>query len=364
MGSIKRGMAKKGVSSVELAALIEELQSLVRGKVSQIYHQEKKELLLQMHAPGEGKKLLKVVPGKFLCLTTDKKAPLRPTGFCMQLRKYLGNAFVKKIEQKGSERIVVFELERKGTFFLIVELFSKGNIVLTDSAMEIIAVLQWQKWKDRVVKPKEKYVFPAEGFNWKKVTLSGLKKILAASEKKNLATSLATEVGLGGLYAEEVCLRAGVDKNVLPGDTKDVAALVKAIKGLLDFDGKGYVYENEITPSKLEGQKIMKTFGSYNAAINTLNPFLRVSPYEKKIAALKKMIAAQEDALVSLEEKISLNSSKGEKVYEEYAALQKLLDAVASMRKSKDWVEIGKELKSLKKIKSVNLKDRKVVLEL
>ena len=214
-------MKKKSISSLELAALISELQFLVKGKVSQIYHQEKTELLLQLHAPGEGKQLLKIVPGKLLCLTKNKNPPIRPSGFCMQLRKYLDNAFIKDIYQKDAERIVVFEFEKKGNFFLILELFSKGNIILTNDEYIIIGALEHQTWKDRTVKSKEKYIFPKPGINWKELEVSEFTNIIQKSDKKNLATTLATEVNLGGVYAEEVCNRAPVDKDKLAKDVND-----------------------------------------------------------------------------------------------------------------------------------------------
>ena len=114
-------MPKKTISSLELAALVNELQILVKGKVSQIYDFDKKEILLQLHAPGKGKQLLKIIPGKFICLTKEKKVQLRPTGFCMQLRKYLDNAFIKDIYQQDAERIIVFELEKQNKYYLIIK---------------------------------------------------------------------------------------------------------------------------------------------------------------------------------------------------------------------------------------------------
>src|SRR3990167_6689491 len=106
-------MPKKNISSFELTALINELQVLVKGKIPHLYHQEGQELFLQFHIPNKGKHLLKIIPGKWLCLTNFKEAAIRPSGFCMLLRKYLDNAFVKSISQKDSERIIVFELENK-----------------------------------------------------------------------------------------------------------------------------------------------------------------------------------------------------------------------------------------------------------
>ena len=355
---------KKGISSLELAALINELQFLVRGKVSQIYHQDQ-EIFLQLHAVGQGKKLLKIVPGKYISLTSEKETVQRPSGFCMQLRKYLNNAFTKDIYQKEAERIVVFEFENKESYYLIIELFSKGNIVLTDKNYNIISVFIWQKWKDRVVKPKEKYVFPEPGTNWKTLTEKELSTLLNKSEKKNLATSLATEVNLGGVYAEEVLKRAGLDKSVLPkeGDAKKIIYEIKKIIKEIEKPS-GYIYDDDLTPLPLYEQKEISTTETYNEAINTINPFQVKSPYEKKIATLKRMIEQQEEAISLQEQNIDENTKKGEVIYEKYQPIQKLLDIVNEMKKTKDWSDISTELKKEKKIKSIDLKNKKIMIEL
>lgn len=361
-------MPKKTITSLELTALVNELQMLVKGKISQIYHQEKTELLLQCYAPGKGKLLLKIVPGKFLCLTKGKKPPLHPSGFCMQLRKYLNNAFIKRLDQKDTERIVVLELEKKNTYYLIIELFSKGNIILTDNEYKIIGTLQWQRWKDRIIKPKEVYCFPQPGTNWKKLTAKSLHEITKKSEKKNLAVSLATEVGLGGLYAEELCDRSNIDKSKLPTELtlKEAEQIIKTLQEILKEIEKpqGYIYEEQVTPIPLLKQKPESTTSAYNEAINTLNPFQIVSPYERKIRAIKHTIDQQEEAILSQEQNIENNTKKAEKIYEHYTPLQKMLTIIKEMKKSKDWDEIAKELKKEKKIKSVNLKEKKVLLEL
>lgn len=361
-------MPKKSLMSLELAAIINELQFLVKGKVSQIYHQEKKELLFQLHAPGKGKVLLKVVPGKFLCLTNKKEAPLNPSGFCMQLRKYLSNAFIKAIYQKDSERIVVFELEKKERFFLIIESFSKGNLVLTDADYKIIGVLERQIWKDRVVKPHEIYKFPKSDINWKELNEEKLTEVLRNSEKKNLATSLATEIGLGGLYAEEICKLGEIDKDKLPNQAtkEDVSKIIQRLNEFIDLikNSSGNIYENDITPFSLNDKKPSKKTETYNEAINTLNPFEIISPYEQRISTIKKMISQQEGAIEKLKGKIELNTKKGERIYERYTSIQQMLDIVHELRLEKEWTEVSVELKKERKVKSVNLKEKKVVIEL
>lgn len=358
---------KKNLASIELAAIVNELQFLVKGKVSQIYHQDK-ELLLQLHVPEKGKTFLRIVPGKFLCLTAKKEMALKPSGFCMQLRKYLNNTIIRSLEQKKAERIVVFELEKAEKYYLVIEMFSKGNVVLTDENYQIIGVLEKQAWKDRTVKVKEKYVFPPAPVNWKTLTEKELGSILKQSEKKNIAVCLAIEVGLGGLYAEEICRLAGIDKNFAPKeiDLKDATLIVRTIKKIqiLIENPSGFIYEEEITPFHLLGQKESKKTRTYNEAINTLNPFTIVSPYEKKIKTFERIIIEQENAIKKQEEVIELNTKKGELIYEKYVPLQKLLEIVNELKKTKEWTEIAQELKKEKNIKSVDLKNKKVMIEL
>jgi predicted ribosome quality control (RQC) complex YloA/Tae2 family protein len=362
-------MPKKSISSLELTALVNELQFIVKGKVSQIYHQEKKELLLQLHAPGQGKQILKIIPGKFLCLIDEKQdAPLRPTGFCMQLRKYLGNAFIKNISQHNSERIVVFEFEKKERFYLIIELFSKGNIILTDKNYLIIATLEWHKWKDRTIKPKEIYQFPKQGVNWKKITKKELLTILNKSEKKNLATSLATEVGLGGVYAEETCTRSNIDKNILPTEVskEQVGLMIAVLQEFLVLIQKphGFIYEEQMTPFPLAKEKEKEKIATYNEAISRINPFQVISPYDKRIKSLEKTIDTQETAIKNQEDNIDFNTKIGELIYNNYSPLQKLLDIVKEMKKEMDWIEIAEELKKEKKISKINLKKKTIIINL
>ena len=322
--------------------------------------------MLQLHAAGKGKQFLKIIPGKLLCLTTKKAAPLRPSGFCMQLRKYVNNSVIRDFYQKGAERIVVFELEKAKKYYLIIELYSKGNVVLTDSNYNIIGVLERQIWKDRTVKAKEKYVFPAARGNWKEISEKRLKEILAKSEKKNLAVCLATEVGLGGLYAEEVCKLAEIEKETLPKEIKSLASILKAINTIKKMikEPSGYIYDKEITPFALIGMEEKEKTETYNEAINTLNPFLVISPYERRIKTLTGRVNQQQEAIEKQESKIALNTKKGELIYEKYMPLQKLLDIVKELRKEKEWSDVAKELKKEKKIKEVDLKNKRVVLDL
>ncbi|MEK6901608.1 MAG: NFACT family protein [Nanoarchaeota archaeon] len=364
-------MSLKSLSSMDVSAVVNELQFLVRAKVSQIYHRKEKEfdeLLLQLHVSGKGKQLLRIISGKWMCLTSRKETIIKPSGFSLLLRKYLDNAIITSVYQKDAERIVVFELEKEKKYSFIIELFSRGNVILIDEQQYIIGVLEEHTWKDRTLKAKEKYIFPASPVNWKTITAKELHTLLQKSEKKNLATALAMEVGLGGLYAEEICARQHLDKNKLPSEatSKDCSSFVEEVQNIQAQlkHPQGYVYAEGIFPIPLHDKDPVLMMETYSQALDTLVPMQKQSPYEKKIKTIERMIEDQRKAIETQEETIQRNTRKGELIYEQYAPLYKLLEIVKELRKSKEWKDVALELQKEKKIKKVDLKTKRVVIDL
>lgn len=347
---------------------MQELQFLIGGKIAQIYQPEKKEILLQIHVPQQGKRLLKIISGRSIFLTKQKEAPLQPFSFCLQLRKYLDNATLKELRQQDAERIVVFTLEKEKRYFLIVELFAKGNVILTDEHWSILGVLEQQRWKDRTIKVKEKYVFPKPGINWKQLMEKQLKELLPKSEKKNLAAALATDLGWGGLYAEELCKRAGIDKGTSPKDVpkKSVQKLFDSLQEILQElqHPKGYQYDGEITPFPLQGKMPIRETATYEELLSTQEERKKPSPYEQKIATLQKMIALQEGTIAGLQEKIMTETKKGERLYEQYATVQELLQKVKQIQQEKGWEAVKERLQKEKNVISLNMQTKKIVIDI
>ena len=75
----------KTLSSLDIHYLINELKLLIDAKIDQIYMPDKKELLLQFHIPSKGKKLLRIIVGKYFYLTDKKESYAEPSNFCMFL---------------------------------------------------------------------------------------------------------------------------------------------------------------------------------------------------------------------------------------------------------------------------------------
>ena len=371
---------KKGFTALELNYLIKELNSLIGAKVEKIYNPNKKELVINFYISGKGKKSLRVLIPDFIYLTQHKQEyPEKPSGFCLFLRRHLENTILKEINQFGFERIVEFVFESKDNKLrLIFELFSKGNIVLCKEDHTIIMPLEVQSWSERTIKPKLRYIYPKKEFNFLELEEEDIQKVLKGS-KKNLVKTLAIDLGLGGVYAEELCLMANVNKNKEEVDDKDIKSLFKAAARLRDSEIKpSIVYESDevidIVPVELEFYKGFKKkqFETYNDALDSVltkvlvkqDKEQKLSKHQKQIEKLKTIVEKQEQHVKRLEQDIEDNTKKAELIYKNYMLVDNILKEIRKAREKYSLIEIKQKLKGHKIVKDVKEKDKDIVLEL
>ncbi|PMB74072.1 hypothetical protein C0199_01430, partial [Candidatus Bathyarchaeota archaeon] len=102
-------MQKEEFRSFDVAAVVRELKgTIVNSRVSNIYQLDGKTLLFKLRGRGENVFRLVLEAGKRLNLTSYAlEKPLVPPAFCMALRKYLRNSWLKNVEQYTFERIVI-----------------------------------------------------------------------------------------------------------------------------------------------------------------------------------------------------------------------------------------------------------------
>lgn len=369
---------KHEITALELEFLIKEFQELVDGKIDKIYHVVPKEIVLQLHIPNIGKKLLRITPN-FIYLASQKAdVPEKPSNFCVYLRKHLGNARIKKISQKDFERIaeVIFETkERK--YIMIVELFDKGNIVLCDENYIILRPLENQVWKDRRIMPKEKYLGPRQKFDFSNLNEGVLKEAL--KQKKELVKMLATNLGLGGTYAEEICLIAGIDKNKKELSASEIKQVFEAVKKLKSkTKNPRIVYKNreviDIVPIELSKYKLFeqKKFRKYNEAFDEILTEKIIEKREKEAKSgqqkqtekIETIIKAQEKRLAELEKEAEESRKNAESIYEKYSIINEILSEIKKARKKYSWDEIKKKLKGHKIVKEINEKTGEIIVEI
>lgn len=340
---------KKELSSIEIRVLIKELQRINGSYINKIYHPEKKTIVLSLRT-SEGKNNL-YIKLPFVWLSTKRiEMPEKISGFCGLLRKYLENSRIASINQIESERIIEIKF-RKGEkeYKLFVELFGEGNIIICDKEKEIIAPLEQQEWKDRKIIAGEKYELPPAKENIFTLSMDEFKKKMNDSEavSKNMAM-----FGAGSVYAEEICLRSGIDKKKTNLSEKEKEKIFSAFKNMLNEEiNPRAVYENgetkDIVPYSMNiySQKEQKRFNSFTDAIE--NEFMKeekkeqktkkTSKHEERILKTKNIIQIQQRSLVELEKNIKELQEKGDYIYNNYEKVKKILDELNKTRREKGY---------------------------
>ena len=343
---------KTALSSFDLRALVAEWQDLVGGHVDKAY-QRGDEVILRINAPVRGKAELFYKAGRWLCVHEVETKPETPPPFAQTLRRLLDNARVRGIEQRGFDRIAVFHLERSGeSNDLVFEVFGKGNLVVVKGAT-IAAVLFPQTFKDRSVQLGEPYRFPEAGLDPLELDRGGFANALRGA-KGQVVRVLASVLNLGGTYAEEICLRAHVEKTTKVKDLAEaqVDGLYTALNNVavaVDQERRpGVVFQDgraiDATPIDLLQYRDLerREFPTLNEA---LSHYLTVAEPEMATvedvpAKFERRIAQQRESLDALREDAVRLEAQAVFLYGHYAVFDELLKAIREGRTPPEHAQI------------------------
>ena len=362
---------KDSLTSLDMHYLAQELQMLEKARIDKTYQGEdehKHDFTFVFRKAGTGKVFFRLVLPGLACIVDEKPTYGRlPGHFAVFLRKHLGNATLNTIRQRDFERILELEFEnKKGTFTLLIELLSPGNALLLNDQGKIINLMQPQRHGQRLLRGGAIYTLPPEMFNTKTATADQIADRLLASQMDSLVKAIAIDLSFGGPYAEEVCKRAGVDKDAKP-KKKDINEIAKVVKKMFKEKVKAFSVGKEIFPISLKTKKKEKEFDSFSAAIETVIPVIDseavpVSKGKSKKDKVKDMLDTQERMLSGYKKSAKENHAKGERIYERYQDVDNLLKAINKDRKQMDWKEVKEKYKE--QVTKINENKGEIVIEL
>ncbi len=334
------------MSSFDIKACVEELQKLIGGKVEKIYHYPPNEIRIRIYA-GEKYDLI-IEAGRRIHLTKfPKQSPRFPSPFAMLLRKHLEGARIRSIKQHDFDRVVILEFERSdGVKRIIAELFRKGNIILSNDRVMPLRPIPGVY---ELPKPKE-------------LKLDELK-----NSDREVVKALAMS-GLGGLYAEEVCYRAGVEKKKKCSELSEEEweRIGKAIEEIMNFEKRPQIVVKDgeyidVVPMDLvryaEYEK--KYFETFNEALDDYySKMISVSEEleelkSEELERLKKRLEIQEETMRKYVEEAERYRKIGDAMYENYQMVEKILEAFREAKERLGWEEIRKRVKSDEKLKKL-----------
>lgn len=243
--------------------------------------------------------MLLIEAGKRIHLTKysiPKEHKISP--LCSALRKLLRRSIIEKLEILDWERIIrITVTSPKQKYFIYVELLPRGVVALTDENNKILHTTKTLELKDRVIRRGKEYKLPpALGINILKTSPEEVRNAISKYEK--VIQGLVKGLGLPGEVAEEICFRAGIDKNTSPKQLpiEFFSKIVNTVKDIIQECEKniGYVLleeEKAVTVLPFEPKHLiakgfsLKTFDNFNDALDFF--FSEKLREEKAIEAIK-----------------------------------------------------------------------------
>jgi len=348
----------KQLSTIDIHYLENELKALETSRVDKIYVHGKEELYLQVHKSGIGRLLLKVLLGKALFLVSSKESTEVPSEFCMLLRKHLEGLTIVSLEQLKPERIIKMELVGKGTTkTLYLEFYGKGNIVLCEKDI-ILDAFSRQRFRDRAIIPKHMYSINRMKNNIFSLAAAEFHSILCSSQKNTLVTAIALDIGIGGKYAEELCILAKQDKAQKPTSLSEKSSdeLFESLQGMMKMPLHPKVwYEDDIafdaTPFGFISytDKKCRRYDTFSQALEEYyrhqHSARKPNAYDLQIQELRRIIHEQEERIQFLAIQEQDFRSYGEMIYLHYTKLQGLLLELKEQSKKESLQSLAEAMK-------------------
>jgi predicted ribosome quality control (RQC) complex YloA/Tae2 family protein len=371
---------KRELTSVDLRALARELGGYEGAAVDKAYLYPEDDLLrLKMRDYDRGRLelLIEVGERKRANLTDPERvpdAPERPPEFAKMLRNRISGATFAGVEQFGFDRILTFSFERPDEDTTVVaELFGDGNVAVLDGNGEVVDCIETVRLKSRTVVPGAVYEYPESRLNPLELDYEGFRARMEESDT-DLVRTLATVLNFGGLWGEELCTRAVVEKtrSIADADDEEYRALYDTLDRLRAdleggvFDPRVYFEEDEgnddegrrvdVTPVPMEERSALRAevFETFDAALDdyfyhfgdeetaTAGVTEPDRPdFEAEIERRKHIIEQQEGAIENFERQAERHRENAEALYGHYSLVDEILTTVRAARdRDTPWEEI------------------------
>ena len=356
-------MQSTELTSVDLYYVARELAQFAGAKVEKVFQSNthKRDLFFICYLKDAPKLHLRFLLPGLICTPKEKPAyPQLPPGFAMFLRKRLGGTRLVSAQQRGFDRIIEMGFASKTEeFTLVVEFLFPGNMLLLDKEGRIINLLENQQYKDRTLRARQPYIAPPPAFNIVAATDAELSDRITTSTKDSIVTTLAVNCGLGGLYAEEACLRAGIAKRRNDLSHAEVGKIVTALRDILNQSILAHTDGQRAYPFRLQSKELRSCEDS--SFLSALSLFTSDEPLLGKLeqkqrdrampqTKLQAIIGAQRAQITRFEQDMETEQRKAETIYLQYQLLQEIMTAAKEARERKQ--DVTTALRKFPQVKS------------
>ncbi len=352
------------MTNVDVAALASELsRALVGARVDKAYQPAKDRILLRMRQKGLGKMDVLFQLGKFITVTKRPvENPDQPSMVAKILRRDYGNARLIAVSQVGFDRLLRFDFERDAKRSLVFELFGDGNMLLLDDQDVIALPMKGGDYGARRLRKGEPYQPPPGGALPFAMDLDAM-KAKGADARRDLVRFLALDLGFGPQWAEELCLRAAVDKTQKPQELPDaewqrVHDAIHALGGDIRRNdlAPAVIFEGEtpIDAVPFEMLKFPREKHPYEEAPSfreALDAYFiggdededddpRKARFEEARGKVLRQVQMMEEAINGFKEDEEQRRLDGDTLYAQFQEVDKILAQLQAARATRSWQEV------------------------
>ncbi|KAM8782645.1 ribosome quality control complex subunit NEMF [Rhynchonycteris naso] len=378
---------KTRFSTIDLCAVLAELNASLLGmRVNNVYDVDNKTYLIRLQKPDVKATLL--LESGIRIHTTEFEWPknMMPSSFAMKCRKHLKSRRLVSVKQLGVDRIVDFQFgSDEAAYHLIIELYDRGNIVLTDYEYLILNILRFRtdELDDVKFAVRERYPIDHARTAEPLLTLERLTEVITSAPKGELLKRVLNPLLPYGAALLEHCLiengfsgSVKVDEKFESKDIEKVlVCLQKAedyMKTTSNFGGKGYIIQKREAKPSLEVDKPTEdilTYEEFHPFLffqHSQCPYIEFESFDKAVdefyskiegqkidlkalqqekQALKKLDNVRKDhenRLEALQQAQEIDKVKGELIEMNLQIVDRAIQVVRSALANQiDWTEIG-----------------------
>ncbi len=155
------------ISAAELAVLAKELQDMYDFYIERFYEVSEGRFRIKLKR-GKEQCNLQIILSHTINRTSYVEKQDQPTNFAMAVRSKIEGFQIKEIRQMNNDRILALALKKSDKEMnMIIEMFDKGNIILSDKSMNMLLVYRQRQFKDRIIKPNVEYKPPKQPDSYK-----------------------------------------------------------------------------------------------------------------------------------------------------------------------------------------------------
>ncbi|XP_014674957.1 PREDICTED: nuclear export mediator factor NEMF-like [Priapulus caudatus] len=230
---------KTRFNTLDIRASITELNSRLVGlRVINVYDVDHKTYLIRLGTGNDKATLLLESGSRVHSTEYDWPKSMMPSGFAMKLRKHLKSRRLESIHQLGIDRIVDMQFgSGEAAYHVILELYDRGNIVLTDFEYTTLNILRPRTDQAEDVKFVVRERYPVESAKQAGPVPSQerLREILLSAKPGELLKKvLNPHLPCGPAVIDHCIIKAGFVQNAKIGKDFDIDCDIPRLTELVE----------------------------------------------------------------------------------------------------------------------------------